>query len=75
MIELKERSEKTIRKEVFDFGGEFGAWNASTWTRLTVNGKLDCWIPHDGYGEMMQPGGKKISQKLEQIYQESDYVQ
>ena len=74
-IKLKETSENTIRKEVYDFGEKLGAWNSSTWTRVTVNGELEKWVPHDAYGEMMQPGGKKISQKLEQIYQESDYVQ
>jgi hypothetical protein len=76
MLELKERSEKTIRREVYEFDEPYGGWDASRWTRVTVNGELSKWIPHDGYGEMAAPtqAPEDVKQTLEQIYQDSDYV-
>jgi hypothetical protein len=56
MIQLKEWSEKTIRREVYEFEEPHGYWEADTWTRVTVNGELDRWIPHDDYGELPEDG-------------------
>jgi len=70
-ITLKERSSKTVRREVYVFDEEFGPWEANTWTRRTVDGDLDKWIPHDGYGELFESDAAKgdLKQKLESIYQ------
>jgi len=77
MLELKERSEKTIRREVYDFDEPHGEWRATKWTRVTRDGELVKWVPHDGYGEMMSPtrATGETKQTLEQLYQESDYAQ
>lgn len=76
MLELKERSEKTIRREVYEFDEPHGEWEADTWTRVTVDGNLDKWIPHDGYGEMTNPtrATEDVRKQLESIYQNSDYT-
>lgn len=76
MLELKAQSEKTIRREVYEFDEPHGEWEADTWTRVTVNGELDKWIPHDAYGEMARPtrATEEVRKQLESIYQNSDYV-
>lgn len=76
MLELKECSEKTIRREVYEFDDPRGEWEATRWTRVTRDGNLVKWVSHDGYGEMMPPSlaTGKIKQTLEQLYQKSDYA-
>lgn len=76
MVELKERSEKTIRREIYEFDEPHGEWEADTWTRVTVDGELDGWVPHDGYGEMARPTRvtEKVWKRLESVYQNSDYA-
>lgn len=69
---LKETNEKTVRREVFEFEKEFGKkWETDTWTRLTVNGDLKKWIPHDEYGEMASPtrATRNTKADLEEKYQ------
>jgi hypothetical protein len=75
MIELKERSEKTVRREVYEFDREFAGY--STWTRRTVDGDVVAWVPHDAYGELMDSfgnvSGSETFRELETTYQESEY--
>lgn len=72
---LRECSQKTVRREVYEFDEEIGVWNADKWTRRTVNGDLDAWIPHDGYGELMESDRAtgETKQLLEQKYQNSHW--
>ena len=72
---LKERTSKTVRREVYEFNREYGDWEASTWTRRTVDGDLDAWIPHDAYGEMFESDAAtgEVKEKLENLYQQSEY--
>mgnify|MGYP000040523643 CR=1 FL=1 len=72
MIQLKAMSEKTIRREVFEFDEEIGEWEADTWTRVTVSGELSGWVPHDAYGEL--PQDPRSYDAVEQKYQNSDYA-
>lgn len=75
MMKLKETTEKTVRREVYELDEEIGFWKADTWTRRTVNGELDAWIPHDGYGELQYSDRARGEEKklLEQKYQQSDH--
>ncbi len=72
---LRECSEKTVRREVYEIEKEIGYWNADKWTRHTVNGELDAWIPHDGYGELQYSDRAKGEEKerLEQKFQNSQW--
>lgn len=71
---LKECSSQTIREETFELDEKLGYWETDTWTRRTVDGELSAWIPHDAYGPMPQSSSNsEVVQRLEEIYQESDY--
>lgn len=68
---IKEKSEKTICREVCELGEPID--QADTWTRVSVNGNLKRWVPHDDYGEMMAPSRATgdVKSQLESIYQNS----
>ena len=76
MVELKRWSEKTVRREVYKFPEKHGRSNARTWTRLTVDGKLESWIPHDDYGELPASfaPSEEVQSALEKKYQDSPYA-
>ena len=74
MIELKEWSEKTVRREVYKFPEKYS--NVRTWTRLTVDGELESWIPHDDYGELPSSAApsEEVQNTLEKQYKNSPYA-
>lgn len=76
MLELKRWSEKTVRREVYDFPERFGRLNTSVWTRLTVDGQLEKWVPHDDYGELPASfaSNEDLQSTLEEQYQNSPYA-
>jgi len=76
MIELKEWSEKTVRREAYKFPEKRGRSDARVWTRLTVDGELESWIPHDDYGELPRgfAPGEELQNTLEKQYQNSPYA-
>jgi hypothetical protein len=69
---VTETSERTVRREVIEFDEPYGELSAETWTRYSSDGRLDQWVPHDGYGEMMPScrATGDLRKTLEQKYQE-----
>lgn len=69
MMTVKKIFEKTVKREVCEFDEKIGDWG-NVWTRVTVNGDLSKWIPHDDYGEMPNTSFAKtgIKEKLESRY-------
>lgn len=65
----------TIRREVCEFDEPIGSWEAEIWTRVTVDGEVQRWVPHDEYGELPDTSAAsgEIKESLEQKYQEVIY--
>lgn len=58
----------TIKEETFEFDNPPEDATSDTYTRKSIGGELECWIPHDGYGPL-QFGTTKhaASEQLETV--------